>query len=111
MTFPWDGRLAEDDGGPQLVFIDSERQALWARVGPVWLDGRQLPEPGVWLHYQPQYLNSELSGPILLSPRTWHQLVDAVNSRLTPSVDRRMRRRGRTFAVRHLRKRTRTSIS
>lgn len=110
MNLNWDGRVA-DDGGPQLIFIDSERRALWVRVGPVYLSGQLHHEPGVWIEYQPQYLNSELSGPILLSPRTWQQLTNAINARLSPSVDRRIRRRARAFGVRHLRTRTRTRVS
>jgi hypothetical protein len=115
MTNNWDGRVA-DDGSPQIIFIDSERQALWARVGPVYLNGSSQPhhEPAVWIEYQPAYLGSELSGSILMSPRTWNQFVTAINARLTPSLERRMRRRERSirsFAVRHLRKGVRTSIS
>lgn len=109
MTLPWDGRVA-DDGSPQIIFIDSERQALWVRVGPVYLAGKLHHEPGVWIEYQPQYLNSQLSGSILLSPRTWSQLVNAVNSRLTPSVDRRIRHRARAFTVHRLRSRARTRV-
>jgi hypothetical protein len=111
MTLPWDGRVS-DDGSPQIIFIDSERQALWARVGPVYFNGQPHHEPVVWLEYQPQYLASSLSGSVLFSVRTWNQFVNSINTRLTPSVDRRIRRRAaRAFALRHLRSRTRVGVS
>lgn len=110
MTVSWDGRVA-NDGSPRLVFIDREKQALWVEVGDVFIGGKLHHEPGVWIWYQPQYLNSQHSGPILMSPRTWTQLATAVQGHLTRSTSRRIRRRVRSLGVRHLRARTRTRVS
>jgi hypothetical protein len=53
------------------------------RVGPVYDDDTVRSEPGVWIEYMPEHMNSMCMGPLLLSPQTWHELVSAVNSRLS----------------------------
>jgi hypothetical protein len=62
-----------DDGGPEVTVLDS-RQALSVRVGPIWRNGEALPWPGVWVTYQPEWLHSDVQGPVLIDPGTWRQL-------------------------------------
>jgi hypothetical protein len=76
----------DDDGGPGVFAVEEAQipQSLFVRVGPVY-DDDNIPrrEPGVWIEYMPEYNNSTYMGPLLLSPQTWHELVSAVNSRLS----------------------------
>jgi hypothetical protein len=59
-----------------------ERQALWVRVGPYWDADGNAQGPVVWVMYQEKYLGGLLSGPVMLIPEVWRELVDAVNGRL-----------------------------
>lgn len=58
-------------------------QALWVRVGPVFDGENQRREPGVWISWQDEYMNSSLGGPVLLTPRVWRQLAQAVESAIS----------------------------
>jgi len=87
-----EGCLVIDDGGPQFIIVEADdgasvgidinRQALWVRVGPVFDNGNERDEPGIWINYQESYLDSSLTGPVLLTPRAWQQLVELVAKRL-----------------------------
>jgi hypothetical protein len=77
-----------DDGGPQLDVVESSipgitPQALMVRVGPVFDNGKQRDEPGIWVEYQASYYESDVSGPVLLTPAAWEQLAACVDDRLS----------------------------
>jgi hypothetical protein len=82
----------DDDGSPQVVVIEAgeDPQALWVRVGPVYdtvqLNGFektvQRKRPGIWIEYQSNHMASDLSGPVLLTPKVWRKLVKAVEEGL-----------------------------
>ena len=74
----------KDDGAPEVIAIEagSEPQALWVRVGPVFANGKQQDEPGVWICYQEKHTASGLEGPVLLTPQVWRELAAAVEKRL-----------------------------
>lgn len=77
-----------DDDGPVVDVVESSipgitPQALVVRVGPVFHDGVQSSEPGIWVEYQPEYLASEMQGPVLLTPAAWEQLAAAIDHRLS----------------------------
>jgi len=75
----------DDDGGAVVLAIEAgdRPQSLWARVGPVYDGDTVRSEPGVWINYQRHHLNGRLSGPVLLTPAVWQQLVQSVEDRLT----------------------------
>jgi hypothetical protein len=64
------------------------------RVGPVYDDDTVRSEPGVWIEYMPEHMNSMCMGPLLLSPQTWRELNRAVSRRLS-----RRRRFARRFRI------------
>lgn len=73
-----------DDDGAEVIAVEEadDPQALWFRVGQVY-DGDTLrKEPGIWINYQERYMASGLSGPVLLTPAVWRELVAAVDARL-----------------------------
>lgn len=76
----------DDDGSLSGEFIaveaGDEPQALWVRVGSVWDDGQPRTEPGVWISWQDEYMNSSMGGPVLLTPAVWRELAHAVEWRL-----------------------------
>lgn len=61
-------------------------QALWIRIGPVFTNNVQEPDPGVWISYQEHYMASLLQGPLLLTRGLWNQLKDAVEARFEEGV-------------------------
>lgn len=63
-----------DDGSPQLVFIDDDDVALWIRPGPVWRDGIRQDERVIWIELQPEFNESNLQGPVLMTKKEWDQL-------------------------------------
>lgn len=82
----------DDNGGPEVHAVEDadssgHRQGLLVRVGPVFHENKQDPEPGIWIEYQEEYMKSDLAGPVLLTPQTWRELTRAVQHRL----DRRRR--------------------
>jgi hypothetical protein len=77
----------DDDCGPLVIAVEAEQsdgsqQSLWVRVGPVFCDGVQADEPGVWVCYQKQHEMSDVAGPVLIPPNVWRQLVKAVELRI-----------------------------
>lgn len=70
------GDYIEDEEGSMMVVVDSEDQALWFRVGPVYTDGKLDPVQGVWIQYQEKYEGGSLQGPILLSPETFEKMYE-----------------------------------
>jgi hypothetical protein len=73
----------EDEDSTQLILVDSENQALWIRVGPVYLDNGVADEPVVWVEYQPDYKNSYLRGPVLITAKDWDRLDKIVRERIS----------------------------
>jgi hypothetical protein len=75
----------DDDGGPQVVVIEAgeDPQALWVRVGPVYKHATtKRKKPGIWIEYQSTHMASDMSGPVLLTPKVWRKLVKAVEDEL-----------------------------
>lgn len=77
----------EDDGGPEVTVIEESsgtghRQALSVRVGHAWHGRDRAPGVVIWVNYQPEYLRSEVIGPVLIEVATWRQLSRAVRRRL-----------------------------
>lgn len=77
-----------DDGGPSYAVVeagddDLDVHPLWVHVGPVFADGKEQDEPGVWIKYQESYLAGPLSGPVLLTPQVWNQLAKLVAEKLS----------------------------
>jgi hypothetical protein len=90
-----DARL-EDDSGPGVYAVEEADTpaSLFVRVGPVYdgVTGQLRRQPGVWIEYMTEHMNSSCSAPMLLTPQVWYQLAKAVDKRL----QRRSRRlRGR----------------
>jgi hypothetical protein len=78
----------DDDGGPQVTAVEAadstgHRQALHVRVGPVFYgDSNPAKNPGVWIEYQEEHMKSSLTGPVLLTPAVWRELVHVVEMML-----------------------------
>lgn len=60
--------------------LDSE-QLLRFRVGPVFGDEGQLPEYGIWIWYQSEYLKSPIQGPFLMDRYIFDELIDYIDGR------------------------------
>ena len=58
-------------------------QALIIRVGVVFDNGVERAEPGIWVEYQEAYYESDVSGPVLLTPAAWEQLTALIDDRLS----------------------------
>lgn len=78
-----------DDGGlsSEVICVEAAPegrtpQALWVRVGPVFSPEGERSEPGVWITYQVGYYETDMAGPVLLSPAKWRELAEAVEWRL-----------------------------
>jgi hypothetical protein len=84
-----DGCRIIDDGGSQVDAIEEVTTpgevpgALLVRVGPVFDNGSERGEPGIWVEYQPQYMASMPQGPVLLTPAAWEKLAALVDDRLS----------------------------
>lgn len=78
----------DDDGIGEIIAIEAgdQPQALWLRPGIVYDRNVVRAEPGIWITYQEHYMHSGMTGPVLLTPRVWHQLTRAVNSRLSDQL-------------------------
>jgi hypothetical protein len=75
----------DDDGGPGVFAVEEAAipQALFVRVGPVYDEGElRRKEPGIWVEYQHEYMNSTYLGPLLFDVKTWEALVRAVDKRI-----------------------------
>lgn len=75
----------DDDGAPEVVAIEAgeDPQALWVRVGPVYDHATvERKKPGIWIQYQGNHMASDMQGPILLTPKVWQRLVQAVGDNL-----------------------------
>lgn len=77
----------DNDGGSEVQAVaaaDSagRRQSLHVRVGPVFHGSVPSPEPGIWIDFQPEHLNSLPLGSVLLTPAVWRKLNEAVEERL-----------------------------
>lgn len=74
----------EDDGGPGVFAVEEAEVpgSLFVRVGPVYDNFDVRKEPGIWIEYMPEHMNSGYQGPLLLTPKVWRELVRAVDSRL-----------------------------
>lgn len=75
-----------DSGSDDLMHfvIDSEEQALWIRVGPVFGNGVRETN-GIWISYQESIRNSPLQGPFLMSVETWRELNRIIEDRFEHS--------------------------
>lgn len=78
--------LEDDFRGPSVTAVEESvpgtaRAALTVRVGPVFGEQGREKRPGVWVSYQPEYMNSLPSGPVLMSLDTWNELTRAVYRR------------------------------
>lgn len=71
-----------DDTEIVAVEDGDEPQSLWFRVGPVFHGGVEAKDPGVWISYQPHYLHSDMTGPVLLTPETWRRLASIIETRI-----------------------------
>lgn len=69
------------DDGTGFEVVDSAGQHLFFRVGMVFTDGSNKPDrtPGVWIDYQEHYMNSPITGCLLLSPETFEAIVKYYN--------------------------------
>jgi hypothetical protein len=76
------GDLFEDDG-TMITVDESEDQRLWIRVGPVFHGSKMHKQPGIWIEYQEKSMQSNLRGPVLLSPSVWRRLNKAVERKIT----------------------------
>lgn len=92
--------LDDDELSPQVIAVEAtdtqgHRQSLWIHVGPVFYGDSQSEEPGIWIEYQEEHMKSPLAGPVLLTPKVWHQLVKSINR----DIKRKRRKRWtlRTF--------------
>ena len=77
--------LITDEGAVVVAIEESGSQALYVRVGSVWDDDERRREPGIWVEYQAEYMNSALCGPLLFSRQTWRAL--------NKEIERRFRRK------------------
>lgn len=71
----------EDIFGEHLV-VESENQGLRVRVGSVFRGNEGSDNLGIWINYQEKHMESELEGPLLLSPETWRALNRLVEAAL-----------------------------
>lgn len=75
-----------DDGSGEVVAVELTQdgvtaQSLWVGVGPVYWSDNENSGSGIWISYQPAYMDSKLEGPVLLDFRTWKELNRAVRRR------------------------------
>lgn len=68
------GDVYDGQDPPTITIDDSEGQRLWLRVGPVYDGNKMSRQDGLWVSYQPKTLESEMYGPVLISPSTWRRL-------------------------------------
>lgn len=94
-------RLIRDEGSCVIAVEESNpdgtAQALWVRAGRVYDAGKLRDQPGLWVHYQEDYMRATLDGPVLITPAVWRLLVKETNARLRKQKRylRRERRRER----------------
>ena len=74
------GDWAIDTNDTEFAHIDSAKQMLRFRVGPVF-SGDKVVGTGLWISYQEEAWNGKLQGDILMSKEAWIKLRDNIDCR------------------------------